>query len=435
MDIVFQDTWRMDWGLGNPNKTAALIGMLMVAVWWLPLWKRSCFWLALGIFTGLGLCMTHTFSRGGLLAVIVGIVPVAVLAVRPLSLLRMLGIGMSVLAIIVFGLSIKADQRLVQGLKEKDPSISNRLLIWKTAPRMMVDAPEGWGAGNSGNAYMQWYQPVDRMEGYRTLVNSHLTWMVEFGWAMRFLYVTGWLLALLLVWPQGRDPVLAVSFGVLTTFGLAATFSSVGETPILWAVPLLAVLIGILQRVKLRRWPPPRYWMGVPGLGGAALVSIFVLGKTSVDLWIRKNGEVVYVGDDLKYWVIVNKAIMGNNYGKAWRHQTSKKRLPGAAFVYSAGDIDPAENDVVVLGGEVPLLEKASVRELLTSGRRLIFINPAMRPEEDGDLTHLTVLQGVFAQGVMSDLWKRREVNFTLIPGAADYIPSWPQWVEMAQKP
>ena len=32
-EIFFQGFWRMDWGLGNPNKTAALIAILMVAVW------------------------------------------------------------------------------------------------------------------------------------------------------------------------------------------------------------------------------------------------------------------------------------------------------------------------------------------------------------------------------------------------------------------
>jgi len=46
----------MDWGLGNPNKTAALIAMLMVAVWGLACFRKWGFWAALTLFTGLGIC-------------------------------------------------------------------------------------------------------------------------------------------------------------------------------------------------------------------------------------------------------------------------------------------------------------------------------------------------------------------------------------------
>lgn len=40
-DLHFHGIWRMDWGLGNPNKTGALIAILMVAVWMLTLLRRE----------------------------------------------------------------------------------------------------------------------------------------------------------------------------------------------------------------------------------------------------------------------------------------------------------------------------------------------------------------------------------------------------------
>jgi len=40
-DIHFQGIWRMDWGLGNPNTTAALISMLMITVWGLAFIRKG----------------------------------------------------------------------------------------------------------------------------------------------------------------------------------------------------------------------------------------------------------------------------------------------------------------------------------------------------------------------------------------------------------
>ncbi len=63
----------MDWGFGNPNKTAALIAILMVAVWGLAYIGRWGFWIALVLFTGLGICQIDTYSRGGVFAACVGL--------------------------------------------------------------------------------------------------------------------------------------------------------------------------------------------------------------------------------------------------------------------------------------------------------------------------------------------------------------------------
>ncbi len=85
-EFFFNGVWRLDWGLGNPNKTAALIVELMVAVWLLAYAWKWGFWMSLGFFTMLGGCLIHTFSRGGLAALIAGMLPLIVFASRPWSL-------------------------------------------------------------------------------------------------------------------------------------------------------------------------------------------------------------------------------------------------------------------------------------------------------------------------------------------------------------
>ena len=171
----YQTIWRMDWGLNNPNKTAALIALLMLAIWLLPLVRRWLFWVALPTFTALGICLMHTLSRGGILAAAAGF---AVLLthlrhLRPWPRGKTLAVAGAVMVMLVGAVFLQASSRFAQSYQDR--SVTNRLAIWKQAPRMMVDAPWGWGIGNSGTAYMSWYQPLKNTEQYRTLVKpSHL---------------------------------------------------------------------------------------------------------------------------------------------------------------------------------------------------------------------------------------------------------------------
>lgn len=150
-EIYFQGFWRMDWGLGNPNKTGALIATLMVAVWIFGFIWRKGFWASLVLFSGLGICLVHTFSRGGIVAAIIGLCPLVLLAPRPWPKVRLFAVIGAVWLIVGASIFLQAHERLGQGITERDPSISNRFDIWKMTPTMMVDAPNGWGIGNSGN--------------------------------------------------------------------------------------------------------------------------------------------------------------------------------------------------------------------------------------------------------------------------------------------
>ena len=80
----------------------------------------------------------------------------------------------------------------------QDGSVVNRLALWRGGLKMIVSAPlTGWGAGESGRAYMNWFQDVDRDEGFTTMVNSYLHVAVEHG--LPILVVVGWIGAWLLL--------------------------------------------------------------------------------------------------------------------------------------------------------------------------------------------------------------------------------------------
>lgn len=141
MDIYFHGFWRMDWGLGNPNKTAALIATLMIAVWALAYIRKWGFWIALGLFTGLGICLIHTFSRGGMVALGAGLLPLLWQAPRPWPWKQIAATAAAVWIMTGVSVFLQADNRYLQGLIKEDRSITHRLEIWEKTPRMMVDAP------------------------------------------------------------------------------------------------------------------------------------------------------------------------------------------------------------------------------------------------------------------------------------------------------
>ena len=173
---------RFDLWLGNPNKTAALLGGILLLVWGVSFIRRRRlgFWLSLILSLPLGCLLLLTQSRGGILSAALGLGIILFKRGLP-SLGKRVGFMLFLIVLCGFGMFTGSGGRLFHGIAEEDRSISNRGVIWREVPRMLHDAPHGVGIGNSGSAFMQWYQPLGRTESYRTLVNSHLTWLVEFG--------------------------------------------------------------------------------------------------------------------------------------------------------------------------------------------------------------------------------------------------------------
>jgi len=344
-DFYFEGFWRMDWGLGNPNKTAALIAMLMVAMWAFTFFRRWGFWMALALFAGLGVCLVSTYSRGGLVALAVGLVPLVIVADRPWPRRYLLALVGVVAVLTGYAVYMQAHERYVQGVVEEDLSVGNRLDLWSAAPRMMVDAPSGWGWGQAGTAYMQWYQPTGRTEGYRTMVNSHLTWMVEGGWWFRFLYVAAWAGVILLCWPTLKFPWMAVPLGIWLSFGVAAIFSSVAESPWLWILPGASLVVVIAFRIVVRQWPRPVWWVLPPAVAVFACGLNYLMGQIGDENPIQITGSperVLIGGNNPGIWILADEDVMGTYYGKPLReHLQAQDSTPNAVGVATSSDLLP----------------------------------------------------------------------------------------------
>lgn len=419
----------MDWGLGNPNKTAALIAMLMVTVWAIAYIRRWGFWVALALFTGLGIALIHTFSRGGIIALFAGLVPVIWYAPRPWARNRTIGVIVSVWIMIGFSIYLGAPQRYEQGVIQEDRSISNRLEIWEMAPQMMVAAPSGWGIGNSGKAYMEWYQPFDQSEEYRTLVNSHLTWLVELGWTGRFIYLAAWFVVILLCWPSSRYRLASICLGIWIAFAIAAVFSSVAESPWLWIIPLAGLAVMLIIRLQIKAWPESRLWLAPPLLSCIVLLLFLLLGNNGPAIRVI-DGRVVLGKGEPKTWIIVDNKVMGKSYGHTLRRYlaTTKQAGDKSIGVLEPGTLIPSlENKTVVIAGG----ELTQTPPLVTTAKMIILLNPAFPPQNIGitkdKKSRVTVAFGEFSQSVAVNAWNDYGA-LKHIEGVGDFIPNWPKF-------
>jgi len=472
MDNVFfyNGIQRLDF-LGNPNKTAALIAMTMVAVWALPfILRRSGFWIALCLFVPLGVYLMHTFSRGGVLAALCGLGAMVIALVIALlrnciialfcrsnrevgssvparpseaqrsvrkptrsviprlggapllfnnaimqfrnNAIRIIAVLLAVLVIAISAVFIKAHTRFSQSAQQ-DRSISNRLVIWKEAPTMMKDSPSGWGLGRAGEAYMEWYQPLDFAESYGSLVNSHLTWLVETGWMGRFLYISAWLLALMLCRPMREVPWMSVCLGIWVTFLVATTFSFMTKNLSLWILPVCALVAVVVVRIYYRKWDLKMWWI-VP-TGAAAILAVFL--ACAHESPVRKGKGYVVLnrsGGEVSWWVLPDKQVMGSMPGRVLRHSDEMR---GIAIAESF-DTLPRERN----GMRLAVAGKAAqqlVGKDLSQLEMLVLLNPEISSKEIASLpANVKIYVGEYTS--------HPHTNATIVEGASVFLSNWP---------
>lgn len=180
--------WNLGWH--NPNPAGAFVAM------WIPwLWGFAAMALRTGgrlrfiaavallLEAGLWFLLCKTYSRGALVAVVA--------AATLFILMEWLRGGRTHLWKAVFarlamvaGLLVATGffDRITPGYVVQDASAGNRLTLWRGGLQMIAVSPwTGWGVGQSGPAFMHWFQPLEANEAYLGMVNSYLHVGVERG--------------------------------------------------------------------------------------------------------------------------------------------------------------------------------------------------------------------------------------------------------------
>ena len=424
MDFYFDGHWRLDWGFGNPNMTAVLIAEIALVLHLLALCtaipRRNAIRCSLLII--FGILLIHTYSRGGVIAAIAGqVVYWAALTKGKFAIPNRKTLWVTigiVVGLIGYSMipSVNASSRYVQGVlpnSEEDRSLTNRIRIWKCVPRMMRDAPSGWGLGEAGKSWTQYYQQADTRYQYRTLVSTHFTWLVEFGWLGRFLYLAGWGMVMLVFWGVAKDPATgsksvigAVGAGLWATLGVASVFSAVAESITLWVLPLLLLLLGLLigrgnPRSQLGKRSLLCWVGGIIGGTTLSLAACFVIGGADRgEVRIRKEGKYVIIGQDRPRNLLAkpDTRVVGKHYGIHLRSTPSTGWIVSDEIACEF----PASIRRIVLSGNLPV--PITVPDFVPE---LVLLNPAT-PYENSDRQdlHVMVVLGEFRRDPVASIMR-----------------------------
>lgn len=426
-EYLYGDTLRWSFGFESPNKAAVIFACLLPLAWWgwICSWrirrtvpKIVALLLSAGGVLAVGICLVMTFSRGGLVAAIIALAYLGWTAwQRPAeggNRRRFRGpeCQASFLLLVVlsgFGFWSGLAERSASGMAD-DASVTNRLSLWRSALQMAYENPAGFGGGKSGSEFMQWYQDPDRNEGYRTMVNSYLTLLVERGWVI----FGGCLFLLVLVWRASLDDCIggmAALKASILAFLVSGFFSTTMEAGLLWIIPGLCMAAILFLRTRNHSaWNPVTSLALTLGILGIAWGVGWHL--SSRDPITRRfasvGGPVSSVSCREPRGVIAlhpDPAVLGDQYGKLAR------ALAGNAgadvHLGASGEADL----ILATGGKC-------FASLLPDLTPQIWVAPPVPSAEavrDADLRNLTVLVPEMDEDGRSEWWKNQK-SVKIIP-------------------
>ena len=270
MEFTYNGIVRCGFGFYNPNHAAALICALMPFLWtaWCRWKHRGARMATAGLTLLLCIALALTLSRTGVIVLLLEIVLFVfihnrnhraqrdapggtVLPAPPESnrLSRRVCLGFTAVCALVFALTGVFSRFTV------DRAVTNRADIWTAGVALFASNPwQGVGLGNSGLLAAA-YLLRDGIE-CRTLVNSHLTLLAEFGAVVGVVWFGMILMALMSGW---RHPARYSSFAGLCISAFSASlfdwdllmdFKDMGSMTALnfalsWCVFLLFITLGM----------------------------------------------------------------------------------------------------------------------------------------------------------------------------------------------
>lgn len=187
MIYYYDGVERLQLLFDSPNKLATFVCMLIPLVACLvcrcPLrnWRwRMVFVVLSAICIVLECILVLTYSRGGFVAFSASLAVLAWCGLRRPSVLLCTAFGMLMLIV------PKAAERAAQMSPMADLSIWHRLLLWKGACGISVNAFPFGVERDVGPVFVAWYQALDKHEHYLTAVSDPLTIAARYGLPVLF---------------------------------------------------------------------------------------------------------------------------------------------------------------------------------------------------------------------------------------------------------
>lgn len=442
-------TGRLDFPYANPNLSGCLYCELaLLALMLLLVRGRRCKVAGSLLFALFAALMLMTGSRGAMLGLLLG------LGVFGLSRFRELVGSKAFWAAAVVGVAVVAGYVLLfrtgdmtrgfSGDGGLDWSNALRVDMWKAAPRMMADAPGGWGLDGSGRAYMSWYMPMAYVCFPGSLMNNHLTLMVESGWWVRWLYlfaVCAVLVGGVALLRRRRNPLtLAVAAAYLAMAWFNPVYGHWG----LWVIPLVSLFA--LRGLIAGSWRAKSTVFSALVSGVVAFVAcagIFALGRLSsrgadeVPVTVRGGGLLVN-GDAPRVWVVDDgRGTLGGVLASrdVREYYAEEKTAPAMGLVRDIEDLPDEPIDRLVLAGKagndwlLRLSENAKARERLP--KSVVFLSPPFNPSEVPPAVVAScrpvLVVGEFAAKFREEYGGKLPGWVQVVPGLEKYLMGWPE--------
>lgn len=424
--FFYNNIARFDLGFENPNRTAALLGMLMMLSWYPAILKRSLFWLSLASYTLLATLLLQTFSRGGILSAAVGTLILAAMSSQPWKRSRIIATSAVAIFLGIYACSLTTTDR-ISSAWNGDRSVLNRIEFWAKTPIMIHDSPDGWGAGKSAEAYTQWYQNLSRTERFANPANLHLRILLEYSWPIRVIYVLAWVLALILAYDP-RLPASSPLLAILSVAFVSGIFTDFTDARILYIIPSLAVITAFLLRV-FYKIPPKKLDVGIILSAGAVFLMILsascLLARSEFP--IQGNSNRVVIGNGPRQTVVIDKKTLGPDYGRTYRAFRSRGDAP-QEVIFATSITDNMAPQIVLCGTNDISVFKNLEPDKLES---LILINPRIFPQQVAPVLlsrTKTVFSGLGSSSSKDD-WITRTPTVECAD-AGDYLYLWPAFLK-----
>ena len=434
----WSDDSRLRLWFTNPNLAGGLLALGALAMLGLVFLRRLPWKIAgiVGAMTLLAL-LVKTESRASMLAFVFGCGLMALTRLRKLFSWK-IWLPIAVCGALACGYVVlqKNSSRFTTNMfKEGDAKIS-RIPIWMEVPRMVADAPWGWGVGNSGKSYVRWYQKKNTCL-LENLVSGHCTFLVEHGWPLRFLYLFAWgfaLVASVRAALRGSTPAPLAVFGA---FALLGMFHPVIYSWELWIVPVGVALLAARQKTfrDISRG-------SALIAGGCALllcVAIFAFGAYGSGgkdrLPIAGKGDRVAInGSASGVWIVDDDYVLHGGYwwtaGKAMRDWcAAKPNERNLGYARSIDAVPPSCTRLVLVGeaGEPFCGAWSSFLDEHPNVKEIVFLSPSFSandiPTALAGRCGVRVVQGSVAARVAG--YAELPSGLAVVPGACLYIPDW----------
>ncbi len=254
-DFFFNGTQRWDLGWATPNYAGAFLATIICLIWAVR-GKKYYYYIfsaTLVIESLLYFSLAKTYSRGSLIALFAGALFFITSSGQKTMRRswRLWAIRFIILITCVAGTGLF--NRFEASHLTSDASVTNRLDLWRGGVEMIASAPLfGWGSGESGRAYMNWYQDLEQAENYSTMVNTYLHVSVEYGLILFTGTLIGLFAILMMAWHSARlgDALAGAAGASIVAWAVANIFTTLWIESGLWVIPSISTMLVILRARK-----------------------------------------------------------------------------------------------------------------------------------------------------------------------------------------